>query len=120
MAEMILLTSAPEAAKAPEHATRSPEVSGDEPAGRPKFDNDNGFLTEVRRRVDDFFRVTGRRRRDCPQMYLKTFIIFAWLAGCYALLMFVATAWWQALLVAIPLGLAMAAIGLNIQHDGAH
>src|SRR5204862_2482830 len=86
---------------------------------RPKFDNDNGFLLEVRRRVDTYFETTGRRRRDCLQMYVKTAVIFAWLLGSYALL-FVATAWWQALLVALPLGLAMAAVGLNIQHDGAH
>lgn len=87
---------------------------------RPKFANDTGFHAEVRHRVDEFFRVTGRRQRDCPQMYLKTALIFAWLALSYAVLIFVAATWWQAMLVAIALGLAIAAIGLNIQHDGAH
>jgi len=112
------MVNAPEAANALER--HAPSQAGEESGKRPKFDNDNGFLAEVRRRVEEFFRATGRRQRDCPQMYLKTAAIFACLGLCYALLMFVATAWWQALLVAIPLGLAMAAIGLNVQHDGAH
>ena len=89
-------------------------------ASRPKFDKDNGFLTEVRRRVNDFFERTRRRQRDCPQMYVKTAVIFTCLGLSYALLIFVAQSWWQAWLLALPLGLAMSAVGLNIQHDGAH
>jgi linoleoyl-CoA desaturase len=87
---------------------------------RPKFGDDNGFQPELRRRVDAFFRATGRRERDCPQMYLKTAIILAWLASSYVLLVFVATAWWQALPLAILMGLAMGAVGFNVQHDGSH
>jgi linoleoyl-CoA desaturase len=36
------------------------------------------------------------------------------------LLVFVAQAWWQAVPLAVLLGLAMAAVGFNVQHDGAH
>jgi fatty acid desaturase len=36
------------------------------------------------------------------------------------LLVFVAATWWQALPLAIMLGLSMAAIGFNIEHDGGH
>ena len=87
---------------------------------RPRFGGDSGFQKELRRRVEDYFQSTGRRPRDCPQMYLKTAAVLAWLAGTYVLLVFVAQAWWQALPLAVALGLAMAAVGLNVQHDGGH
>jgi len=84
------------------------------------FGRDNSFQVELRRRVEDYFRRTGRRQRDCPQMYLKTAIILAVFVGLYLLLAFVAGTWWQALPLAILLGLSMAAIGFNIEHDGGH
>jgi linoleoyl-CoA desaturase len=91
-----------------------------EAASRVKFDKDNQFQSELRRRVDEFFERTGRRRRDVPQMYLKTAILLASFVGFYILLVFVARTWWQALPLAILLGLATAGIGFNIQHDGGH
>ena len=84
------------------------------------FGRDSGFQVELRRRVDEYFRRTGRRQRDCPQMYLKTAIILAVFVGLYLLLVFVAANWWQALSLAMLLGLSMAAIGFNIEHDGSH
>jgi linoleoyl-CoA desaturase len=85
-----------------------------------KFASDAGFQKEVRRRVDEYFRSTGRRQRDCPAMYVKTAVLLACFAACYALLVFVAQAWWQALPLAVLLGLAAAGIGFNVQHDGGH
>jgi len=41
-------------------------------------------------------------------------------AASYVLLVFVAQTWWQALPLAILLGLGAAGIGFNIQHDGGH
>ena len=87
---------------------------------RLKFVGKNGFQVELRRRVDDFFQRTGRRKRDCWQMYLKTAIILAVFAGSYGLLVFAAQIWWQAAPLAIVLGLATAGIGFNVQHDGGH
>jgi len=85
-----------------------------------KFAGSSDFYIEVRRRIDEYFQSTGRRQRDCPQMYVKTVILLACFAAFYALLVFAAEAWWQALPLAIMLGLATAAIGFNIQHDGGH
>jgi linoleoyl-CoA desaturase len=87
---------------------------------RPKFADGSEFQSEVRRRVEDHFRATGLRERDCPQMYLKSAILMTSLAFCYVLLVFVVQTWWQAVPVTIILGLAGAAVGLNIQHDGIH
>jgi linoleoyl-CoA desaturase len=86
----------------------------------PKFARNTEFQNELRRRVDGFFEGNGNRRRDLPQMYLKTFILLAAFAVFYWLLVFVVQAWWLALPLAILLGLATAGIGFNIQHDGGH
>jgi linoleoyl-CoA desaturase len=89
-------------------------------ATRPKFPADTGFLVEVRRRVSQYFRDTGKRERDQPAMYLKSAIIFVWLTGSWALLVFAATIWWQAVPLAISLATALAAVGFSVQHDGGH
>jgi|SRR5579872_1644620 len=62
-----------------------------------KFGKNNDFQTEVRRRVDEFFESTALRRRDVPQMYIKTTIIIAAFWTFYILLVFAAHTWWQAL-----------------------
>jgi linoleoyl-CoA desaturase len=85
-----------------------------------KFGTDRAFQLELRRRVDEYFRATGRRRRDCWQMYLKTAILMASLAISYLLLVFAPQTWWQSVPLAILLGFTAAGIGFNIQHDGGH
>jgi len=84
------------------------------------FDSDTTFEKELRRRVDELFHRTGRCKRDCPQMYLKTAIILTWFAASYILLVFAARTLWQGLPLAVSLGLATAAIGMSIQHDAGH
>lgn len=86
----------------------------------PTFGGNNLFQSELRRRVDEFFNCTGRRRRDVPMMYMKSLIICGALIVLYVMLVWVVQTWWQALPVAILLGLAAAGVGFNIQHDGGH
>jgi linoleoyl-CoA desaturase len=88
--------------------------------GALKFGTDHSFQFELRRRVDEHFRTTGRRQRDCWQMYLKTAIVIATLAISYWLLVFVVHASWQSVPLAVLIGFAAAGIGFNIQHDGGH
>lgn len=85
-----------------------------------KFAPDTGFQRELRRRVEAVVRDQGIRERDCPRMYLKTATVLAAFALSYYLLVFVADSWWQAVPLAMLLGLATAEIGFNIQHDGGH
>ena len=89
-------------------------------AAKVKFTGSDRFIRELRRRVDAYFERTGRSRRDCPQMYFKTATILAWFFGSYFLLLFAASSWWTVLPLTVILGLSIAAIGFNIQHDGAH
>lgn len=88
--------------------------------GHLKFGPNDGFHHALRQRVQKYFEETGKHPRDNPRMYVKTALILVWLAASYALLVFGATTWWQALPLALSLGLAMSAVGFNIQHDGNH
>jgi linoleoyl-CoA desaturase len=85
-----------------------------------KFSGTDAFQKRLKARVDRYFRLTHRKPRDCPQMYAKTAIVLTWFFTSYALLVFAAPTWWIAVPLAISLGLSMAAIGFNIQHDGGH
>jgi linoleoyl-CoA desaturase len=87
---------------------------------RLRFSGDNAFQNELRRRVEEFFRDSGRRPRDSVRMYLKTTVILAAFAVSYVLLVFVASSWWEGALYSIALGVAMAQIGFNVQHDAGH
>jgi linoleoyl-CoA desaturase len=85
-----------------------------------RFAKGDAFYKELKHRVDQYFTDTGKSPRDAWQMYLKTVIVLAWFFGSYAVLITVCHHWWQGLLASISLGLSMAAIGFNIQHDGGH
>jgi linoleoyl-CoA desaturase len=74
----------------------------------------------LNRRVDHYFATTGLERRDRPGMYLKTALIVGWFVASYILLVFGSIGWLAGIALALSLGLAMAAIGFNIQHDGNH
>jgi linoleoyl-CoA desaturase len=78
------------------------------------------FARQLEASVAAYFTSTGERRRDVPRMYLKTAVMLTWLFGSYATLVFVASSAWLAVPAAISLGLAMAGVGFNIQHDGNH
>ncbi len=87
---------------------------------RLRFGGDNAFHVELRRRVKAHLHATGRRERGCPAMYLKTAIILVAFLSTYGLLVFVATEWWQALVLAVLLAFTIVAIGFNIMHDANH
>jgi linoleoyl-CoA desaturase len=87
---------------------------------RLEFAKDTTFQVELQRRVDELFAATGRRKRDCWQMYLKTALILAVFGVSWWLLVFVAQTLWQGLALAVVLGLSTALIGFDVQHDGGH
>ncbi len=89
-------------------------------AGKIRFGGNDAFLREIKRRAEEYFRETGRSPRDCTQMYFKTATVLVWFAATYLLLLLVVHSWWLIVPLAMVLGLAMAAIGFNIQHDGGH
>lgn len=84
------------------------------------FNHDNTFQRELRRRVEADFKARGCGQRDSAQMYLKTAIILAVFASAYVGLVWFAHTWWQATVLTLLLGTAMAGIGFNVMHDGGH
>ena len=85
-----------------------------------RFAADTGFHAELKRRVHGYFEQTGLSPRDSVRMYVKTAAILIWFVASYVLLVFFAVSWWQGMLLAASLALAMAGIGFAIQHDGNH
>lgn len=85
-----------------------------------KFSKSERFIQVLRGHVDAYFAQTGHSRRDSPRMYFKTATILAWFFGAYFLILLGLSSWWLITPLAVLLGLAMAAIGFNIQHDGSH
>ena len=100
-------------------ASNAKKAQPEKRTARIKFADCEGFHRELRARVKSFFANDENNARDVPGMYLKSFVILAWTFASY-LLMFWFTAWWQIVLLSGSLGLAMAAVGFNIQHDGGH
>ena len=85
-----------------------------------RFGHGGAFYGDLRKRADAYFEGAGRPRRDLGRMYLKTAIILTWFFGSWALLVFYATTWWQGVIFAMSIGLAIAGIGMGIQHDANH
>jgi len=85
-----------------------------------RFTGGNEFHAELKRRVELFFHETGRPQRDHPAMYVKAAAILTCFVLSYCLLVFAVSTWWQAVPLAVLVGLATAGIGFNVMHDGGH
>lgn len=70
-------------------------------------------------RVDAYFAGVALAPQGDLSLRLKTTVILGASVTCYGLLL-VATSWWQAVPLALALGMLAALIGFNIQHDGGH
>jgi linoleoyl-CoA desaturase len=78
------------------------------------------FRDQVEREVTAYFEATGVSRHGSWALWIKTGLLFLWVAASYAALVFYASSPWQVGLLCVSLGLAMAAVGFNVQHDGGH
>ena len=104
-------------------STIAASADSPKPAGeiqRVKFARADGFMNALRERVDGYFEEQNLSKRDHPRMYLKTAVILAWTVISYLSLVLWSDSILQTLASAASLGLAMAAVGFNIQHDGGH
>lgn len=82
-----------------------------------RFLPQSAFFTELKAEVDEHLQRAPPPRAAWA---LKTAFIITWWVASWVVLVFVVQTWWQAALAAISLGLAMAGIGFNVQHDGGH
>ncbi len=86
----------------------------------PKFKQRDTFQGYIRARVERYLRTTGKRSDGGLRMVTKSIIIAAWVIGSYLSLLLLGHFWPIAILAAISLGIAVAAVGFNIQHDAGH
>ena len=84
------------------------------------FQGGGEFYEELKARVRTYLADPRLHRQAQLRMYLKTAAIAAWLIASWLGLMFVASTWWQAGLLAVSLGLAMAGMGFAVTHDANH
>ena len=85
-----------------------------------KFAKTDRFHARLKKKVDRYFSMTRQSPRDCPQIYVKSAVILVTLAASYTLLVFGAPTFGQSLLLAAVVGISMALVGFNIQHDANH
>jgi len=90
------------------------------PEARLRFASDTSLYRSLKAEVTRYFADTGKSPRADWRFGLKAGIVVSAAAVLYACLVFVASAWWQALPLMVGLGLAVAAIGFNVGHDGGH
>lgn len=87
---------------------------------RVRFNKNTAFSVELRRRVDAYFASSGLARDGGGKMLRKTAILFAWLIGSYVAVLALGGSWVAVVGLGISCGLAMAGLGMAVQHDGGH
>jgi len=85
-----------------------------------KFGDQSDMLRTLRKRVNAYFKENNLDKRDQKAMYLKTAIIFAWLAISYGVMVFAPVPAWVRAIAALSLGLASAGVGFSVMHDAGH
>jgi linoleoyl-CoA desaturase len=87
---------------------------------RPKFSRARTFQNDLQTRVEQRLAALGRSRHGGLRIYCKTALLLLWAGFSYVGLVAWAGQWWEAIPLAISLGLSLAAIGFNVSHDGNH
>jgi linoleoyl-CoA desaturase len=87
---------------------------------RVRFPPRSPFQIDLRRRAAGHFEGAARSRHGGRAMAVKSAVLLGWLAGSWALLMFADVNAWQAVLLSLSVGFAMAGVGFSVMHDANH
>jgi len=87
-----------------------------------KFAHPNpSFYVELKKRTNEYFKNTGKDTTGGRQLLVKASILVLLLVATYvAVVFFTPASAVAALLLCVLLGLATAAVGFNVMHDGNH
>ena len=85
-----------------------------------EHETDDNFYREVKLRVDDHFRRTGRGRLADRSILIKAAVFVALIVGSYALILAHPFPNWTLLPLAFVFGTASLLMAINIGHDAAH
>jgi linoleoyl-CoA desaturase len=87
----------------------------------PKFSTvQKSFHTELKRRINSYFKESGKSATGDTRLYTKAIILFSSFVFLYIHLVFFTPSMFWAIVECIVLGWVTAGIGFNIMHDGAH
>ncbi len=87
----------------------------------PKFAQvSQGFHSELKRRISEYFASTNQKPTGNFQLYLKATVLVTSYVALYTHLVFFTPHIAIAVVECVMLGMATAFIGFNIMHDGAH
>ena len=88
----------------------------------PKFprNDETPFYKEIKKRVNAYFKESGKSKKGDARLYFKTFILAGTFLAGYLFLVLGTPAFSIAWMMWIILGILTAGIGFNIMHDGAH
>jgi linoleoyl-CoA desaturase len=92
----------------------------DQQAVHVKYPPHTALRERLIQRVNDYFAGSGIHPEGGGRLALKSAVILAWWLASYVGLVFWARTWWQVVPLVLSLGVSVAAIGFNIQHDGGH
>lgn len=82
--------------------------------------NQSAFYSDLKARVNAYFEKNQLSKHGNAYLYFKAALFLVTFFGVYALLVFFTPAPWLSILLCMVLGVAAAAIGFNIMHDGGH
>src|SRR3954466_4934418 len=87
---------------------------------RVRFPERSAFHSDLNLRVEGYFEGVGRSRHGGWRMGAKSAALLAWLAASWFLLMFAPLHAWEAILLSMSVGFAMAGVGFSVMHDANH
>lgn len=87
-----------------------------------KFNNaDPYFFNTLKQRVEQYFEEYNIKPTGNYKLYSKTVILFLFfIAGYITLVFYTPDLAWLSVLIALLMGVNVAALGFNVMHDGAH
>ncbi len=85
-----------------------------------KYPAHSGLRASLVEAVRSYFERRNIRPDGGWRMVLKSVLFLAWWLTAFSLLVFWASTWWHVVLLTVAVGLSVAGIGFNIQHDGGH
>ncbi len=86
----------------------------------PKFSADNTFYQDLKSRVNNYFKDTQQSQTGNFRLFSKAIFLIVLHIVLYTILVFFTPNVWISLFFCVLLGLASAAIGFNVMHDGSH
>ncbi len=96
------------------------EAARPSPPAKVRFAQSGAFHQDLKARVDAYFATLGSSERDVPAMYMKSLVILVWFSVSWAWLVLGSPPAWLAIPLAISIGLAVAGVGMSVQHDANH